>query len=161
MKLAAPTWIKFLAAGAGLAGLPIAAAAQAAPTEEVVQISGPVLMVTDLERSLKFYTEGLGMIVASRLSGNPGPGAVVVGPGHRPTPFILLRQRSREATGSPPIEIGKGLSRIMLNVPDAVAAAAKLKAAGFEVPPPNERGIFFVTDPDGYRYEVMQAPPRH
>jgi catechol 2,3-dioxygenase-like lactoylglutathione lyase family enzyme len=161
MSMAARTWIKFVAVGAVLAALPIGVAAQTPPAEEVVQISGPVFMVTDLERSLKFYTEGLGMIVASRLSGNPGPGAVVVGPERRPMPFILLRQRSREAVASPPIEIGKGLSRIMLNVPDAVAAAAKLKAAGFEVPPPNERGIFFVADPDGYRYEVMQAPPRH
>ena len=81
--------------------------------------------------------------------------ALVVGPGRRPPPFILLRQRAREATASPAIVLGNGLSRIMLNVPDAGAAAARLKAAGYDVPAPNERGIFFVTDPDGYRYEVL------
>jgi catechol 2,3-dioxygenase-like lactoylglutathione lyase family enzyme len=154
-------WIRFLAVLAGLAGLPVAAVAETAPTAEALQISGPVLIVSDLERSLKFYTQGLGMIVASRLAGNPGPGAVVVGPGRRPPPFILLRQRTPEAATSPPIEIGNGLSRIMLNVPDAAAAAAKLRAAGFDVPAPNGRGIFAVTDPDGYRYEVIQASPRH
>lgn len=128
-----------------------------AETAKTLQISGPVLMVTDLERSLKFYTEGLGMIVASRLPGNPGPGAVLVGPGRRPPPFILLRQRAQEAVASPQIELGNGLSRIMLNVADAAAAAARLKTAGFDVPAPNSRGILFVTDPDGYRYEVIQA----
>lgn len=133
--------------------------AQGADHIQALQISGPVLMVTDLERSLKFYIEGLGMTVASRLPGNPGAGAVVVGAGQRPPPFILLRQRTQEATVSPPIEIGNGLSRIMLNVPDSAAAAARLKAAGFDVAVPNARGIFFVTDPDGYRYEVMPASP--
>lgn len=46
-----------------------------------IQIAGPVLMVTDLERSLKFYVDGLGLQASTRLPGNPGPGVIVVAPG--------------------------------------------------------------------------------
>jgi hypothetical protein len=44
----------------------------------------------------------------------------------------------------------------MLSVPNAGAAAARLKAAGFEPTTLTARNIFFVKDPDGYSYEVMQ-----
>jgi hypothetical protein len=44
----------------------------------------------------------------------------------------------------------------MLTVANAQAAEARLKAAGYSPSAPNSRGIFFVKDPDGYSYEVMQ-----
>ena len=53
------------------------AADHAMPATEAVEIAGPVMMVTDLERSLKFYVEGLGLSLGTRLPGNPGPGATV------------------------------------------------------------------------------------
>lgn len=160
MRLTSIQWLLGPAALTGLLGLSAAAVAQEAPAEMALQIAGPVLMVTDLERSLKFYTEGLGMTVASWLPGNPGPGAVVVGPGKRPPPFILLRQREAQSKTTPPVVVGNGLSRIMLQVPDVAAAAAQLKTAGYDVPFRPGRHIFFVTDPDGYRYEVMQLSAR-
>jgi catechol 2,3-dioxygenase-like lactoylglutathione lyase family enzyme len=130
------------------------AATPAATTD--LQIAGPVLMVADLERSLRFYTQGLGMAVGNRLGGSPGPGAIVVGSGPDRTPFILLRQRDQAARTDPPLDIGQGLSRIMLTAPDVKAVAVRLKSAGYEAGTPSARNIFFVTDPDGYRYEVMQ-----
>lgn len=120
------------------------------------QIAGPVLMVSDLERSISFYTAGLGLQVASRLPGKPGPGAVLTAPGSARTPFILLRQRDAEVRAAPPLAIGDGLSRIMISVPDAEQAASRLRAAGYSVPDLAGKRIFFVTDPDGYRYEIMQ-----
>jgi catechol 2,3-dioxygenase-like lactoylglutathione lyase family enzyme len=134
-----------------------ALAQDAAPSATTdLRIAGPVLMVADLERSLRFYTEGLGMEVGSRLGGNPGPGATLVGSNRERSPFILLRQRDRVARADPPVEVGQGLSRIMVTVADAKAVAARLKSAGYEPGTPNGRNIFFVTDPDGYRFEVMQ-----
>lgn len=121
-----------------------------------LRVAGPVVMVADLERSLRFYTEGLGMRVANRLSGNPGPGATVVARAGERSPFVLLRQRDGTARAEPPVEIGNALGRIMLTVRDAKEVAARLRSAGYEPSTPNARGIFFVTDPDGYRYEVMQ-----
>jgi catechol 2,3-dioxygenase-like lactoylglutathione lyase family enzyme len=121
-----------------------------------LQIAGPVIMVTDLERSVRFYTDGLGLVVGSRLPGKPGPGVTVVAPGEASSPFILLRQRDATVTTQPAIDVGNGLSRIMLSVDDAQALAGRLRSAGYEPSSPNARNIFFVTDPDGYRYEVIQ-----
>lgn len=122
-----------------------------------LSIAGPVLIVTDLERSLRFYTEGLGMMVASRLPGNPGPGATLVAPGSDRVPFVLLRQREVTAESAPPIEIGAGLSRIMLSVSDAKAIEARLTSAGYAPGPIKSKNIFFVKDPDGYSYEIIQT----
>lgn len=143
----------------GAVTLPLAAVSAQTPAPATApQIAGPVLMVTDLERSLKFYTDGLGLQVASRIPGKPGPGAVLTAPGTTGSPFILLRQRSAETSVTPPVVLGDGLSRIMIRVPDAAQAAARLTAAGFAVPDLAGKRIFFVTDPDGYRYEIMQVP---
>lgn len=137
---------------------PGSGAAQTPAPEVGTQIAGPVLMVTDLERSIRFYTQGLGLQVASRLSGKPGPGAVLNAPGTARTPFILLRQRSPEVRSVPPLALGDGLSRIMIRVVDAERAADRLRAAGHAVPALDGKRIFFVSDPDGYRYEIMQVP---
>lgn len=133
--------------------------AQTAATD--VQIAGPVLMVADLERSVRFYTQGLGLVLGSRLGGSPGPGATLIAPGGAPSPFILLRQRAPTARTEGGIEVGNGLSRMMLSVRDAQAAAARLISAGYNPSAPNARNIFFITDPDGYRYELIQrAAPK-
>lgn len=142
---------------------PITSAAQDGtvnPGSAQVAIAGPVLMVSDLERSLKFYVGGLGMKVARRLPGNPGPGAIVTS-GDAASPFILLRQHSQKIAPSARIEIGSGLSRIMLSVADAEAARARLRAAGYAHDPVSRTKIFFVSDPDGYRYEVIERAAHH
>jgi lactoylglutathione lyase len=132
--------------------------AESAPTNSgELNIAGPVLIVTDLERSLRFYTEGLGLVVASRLPGNPGPGATVVAPGSGRVPFVLLRQREATPKSAPPVEMGAGLSRIMLSVSDAKAIEARLTSAGYTAGPIKSKNIFFVKDPDGYSYEIIQT----
>lgn len=139
-----------------VAAIPLRAESAGANAGEL-SIAGPVLIVTDLERSLRFYTEGLGLVVASRLPGNPGPGATVVARGSGRSPFVLLRQRQDTPESSPPVEIGTGLSRIMLSVSDAKAVEARLRTAGYAPGPIKGKGIFFVKDPDGYSYEIIQT----
>lgn len=46
-----------------------------------IEIGGPVLMVTELDRSLNFYIDGLGLQASTRLPGNPGPGVILVAQG--------------------------------------------------------------------------------
>jgi catechol 2,3-dioxygenase-like lactoylglutathione lyase family enzyme len=141
----------------------LAAAPNPAPAEEKLRqvtavemdIAGPVLIVTDLQRSLRFYVDGLGMTVARELSGNPGPGAVLVPAGRTPPPHLLVRQRSQEPSTSPPVDVGNGLSRVMLSVADPSRLAARLKAAGYAPTAPSSAGVFFVKDPDGYNYEII------
>jgi catechol 2,3-dioxygenase-like lactoylglutathione lyase family enzyme len=151
----------FLSALVALTSVPALAADTGSSTDAGIEIAGPVLMVTDLERSLKFYVEGLGLEAATRLPGNPGPGVIVMAPGHTPTPFLLIRQSAADPKQSPPVVHGNALSRVMLVVPNSAAVAARLTAAGYPHDPVNARGIFFVKDPDGFSYEVMQRSSRH
>jgi len=127
----------------------LSAAEPTAPPEATqVEIAGPVLMVTDLERSLKFYVAGLGMEIGSRLPGKPGPGATVTTDKQHPSPFVLLRQRSADTVSdTQPLTLGNGLSRIMLVVQDTAATAARLTAAGFKPDAPSASGIFLLKTP--------------
>lgn len=153
---------KLAVAAALLATAPVYAQSPAAQAENLaMEIAGPVLVVTDLQKSLKFFVEGLGLEVGARLPGNPGPGATVTSRAVARSPFLLLRQQAVDAAASRPIVHGDGLSRIMLVVPDSTAAAARLDAAGYAHTPVNERHVFFVSDPDGYKYEIMQRDSRH
>ena len=99
-----------LAAAAALASAP-ALSSQPIPKNEraEIEIAGPVLMVTDLERSLKFYVDGLGL-QATRLPANPGPGVIVVAPGRGPTPFLLIRQSGPDPSAAAPISHGNAFS---------------------------------------------------
>lgn len=147
---------KFIVIFMALIGMSALSVAQEQVVPSQVEIAGPVLMVTDLEQSLKFYVEGLGLEVGTRLPGKPGPGATITSNKQQSSPFVLLRQRSANtASNTQPLTLGNGLSRIMLVVQDPAATAARLKSAGFKPNALSARGIFFVDDPDGYRYEVM------
>jgi catechol 2,3-dioxygenase-like lactoylglutathione lyase family enzyme len=139
---------------------PLAAENTQSVSATAMEIAGPVLMVSDLDRSIKFYVEGLGLAAATRLPGSPGPGVVLAAPGRTPSPFILLRQRTSGSGQAEPVVHGNGLSRIMLVVPDSAALAARLAAAGYDHTPVNSRGIFFVKDPDGFNYEIIQQSSR-
>ncbi len=145
--------------------LTTAAGAQATdpamPATGAVEIAGPVMMVTDLERSLKFYVDGLGLSLGTRLPGNPGPGATVTARAGSPAPFLLLRQQATDVANAPSIQQGNGLSRVMLVVTDSKSAAARLDKIGYPHTPVNDRNVFFVSDPDGYRFEIMQRNSRH
>lgn len=116
-------------------------------------ISGPVLLVSDMARSVRFYTEGLGMTVV-----RSGPLTVLAAAGHAPPPIIMLQQ-APTGRAAKPLQIGDGLVRFYLSSTDTDALTARLKAAGYApyVEPKELPGVIFVRDPDGYLYEV--TPP--
>lgn len=122
-----------------------------------------MLRVGDLQRSIDFYTQVLGMqlLRTSENSeyrytlaflgfngGNPG-------------------QAEIELTynwGVDRYELGTAYGHIALGVPDVRAAVDAIRAAGGNVtrePGPVKGGksvIAFVTDPDGYKIELIERP---
>ena len=120
-----------------------------------------MLRVGDLQRSIDFYTNVIGMQLLRRSEnteykyslaflgfdgGNPG-------------------QAEIELTynwGTARYDLGSAYGHIALGVPDAYAACEKIRAAGGTVsrePGPVKGGstvIAFVTDPDGYKIELIQ-----
>ncbi len=120
-----------------------------------------MLRVGDLQRSINFYTEVLGMTLL-RTSENPEYKyslAFVGYEGGNPG------QAEIELTwnwGTNSYEMGTAYGHIALGVPDACAACDKIKAAGGNVT--REAGpvkggttvIAFVADPDGYKIELIE-----
>ena len=141
----------------------------AAPTSNAAEVAGPrvgligpALRSTDLERSIKFYTSGLGMVVARKLALGPVTEVILSFGGGREQPVILL-YKDETPGKSPPIEHGNGFGRVVLRVSDATALCAQLVAAGYQVGDirnnsVNNMKVFWVADPDGYKYEITELP---
>src|SRR3546814_11120078 len=91
-----------------------------------VEIAGPVLMVTDLERALKFYGEGLGLVTGRRLPANPGPGATVTAHAGSAAPFLLLRQQGADPKKSMPIQQGRTEERSVGKEGDSTCRTGRL-----------------------------------
>lgn len=147
-----------LALPLGLLAVPAFAEPAAAPAPApapVAAMLGTGLRVSDLERSIRFYTDVLGMRVAMRLPHGTLT-EVMIGFGGRPA---LILMKDSDPAKSPPIALGTGFEKIVLDMPDLAAVTARLKAAGLPVGEVHESTgvkVLFVTDPDGYRYELIQ-----
>ena len=119
-----------------------------------------MLRVGNLQRSIDFYTQVLGMKLL-RTSENPEYKYSLAFVGFEGNPG----QAEIELTynwGTDRYELGTAYGHIALGMPDIYAACEKIRAAGGEVsrePGPVKGGttvIAFVTDPDGYKIELIQ-----
>ena len=120
-----------------------------------------MLRVVDLDRSIAFYTEVLGMRLLRRNDYPEGKFTLA---------FVGYQDESEGAVlelthnwGVESYELGTAYGYIALEVPDAYAACAAIKARGGKVvreAGPMKHGttvIAFVEDPDGYKVELIQA----
>ena len=119
-----------------------------------------MLRVGNLQRSIDFYTQVLGMKLL-RTSENPEYkySLAFVGYGNNPDHAELELTYNY---GVERYDMGTAYGHIALGVPDAYAACEKIKESGGNVT--REAGavkggttvIAFVTDPDGYKIELIQ-----
>ena len=125
-----------------------------------MQLLHTMLRVGNLQRSINFYTQILGMKL-NRMSENPEYkySLAFVGYGTNPEHAEI------ELTynwGVETYDMGTAFGHIALGVPDVYAACEAIKAAGGNVTRdagPVKGGnsiIAFVTDPDGYKIELIQ-----
>ena len=125
-----------------------------------MRILHTMLRVGNLQRAIDFYTGVLGMKLL-RTSENPEYKYTLAFVGYGSNP----EHAELELTynwGVDHYELGTAYGHIALAVPDAAAACAKIKAAGGNVTReagPVQGGstvIAFVTDPDGYKVELIE-----
>ncbi|BBN89845.1 MULTISPECIES: lactoylglutathione lyase [Azospira] len=119
-----------------------------------------MLRVGDLDRSLAFYTEVLGMQQLRRQDYPDGRFTLAfVGYGPESEGAVIELTHNWD---TPAYELGNGFGHIALEVDDAYAACAAIKARGGKVvreAGPMKHGttvIAFVEDPDGYKIELIQ-----
>ncbi|MGA8542368.1 MAG: VOC family protein [Thermoplasmata archaeon] len=122
------------------------------------------IRVTDLERSLRFYCDGLGLRETGR--GQMSHGGTYVGLADPESHLeIELNYYPPDSPYARPYVVGEGLDHIAFNVPDARALIERLRAGGAKVAlePWLEAGkywIGFVEDPDGIWIEIQTPPPK-
>ncbi len=119
-----------------------------------------MLRVGNLERSIDFYTNVLGMTLL-RKSENPEYKYTLAFIGYGSNPDHAELELTYN-WGVDHYELGTAYGHIALGVPNAYEACEKIRAAGGNVT--REAGpvgggttvIAFVTDPDGYKVELIE-----
>ena len=119
-----------------------------------------MLRVGNLDRSVKFYTDLLGMKELRRRDVPDGKYTLVfLGYGSEDSNTVLELTYNY---GVSSYEIGTAFGHLAIGVPDVAATVEKMRAAGTKVtrePGPVKFGttiIAFVEDPDGYKIELIQ-----
>jgi lactoylglutathione lyase len=119
-----------------------------------------MLRVGDLERSLGFYCDVLGMRLLRRKDYPDGRftlAFVGYGPEDANTVIELTHNWDTDR-----YDLGTGFGHVALGVDDLYAACDALRARGARIvrePGPMKHGgseIAFIEDPDGYRIELIQ-----
>jgi lactoylglutathione lyase len=125
-----------------------------------MRILHTMLRVVDLDASIAFYTEILGMQLLRRTDYPEGRFTLAfVGYGSEDSEAVLELTHNWDTKS---YEAGNAYGHIALAVPDAAAACAAIKARGGKVvreAGPMKHGttiIAFVEDPDSYKIELIQ-----
>ncbi|MCK0510788.1 lactoylglutathione lyase [Aromatoleum buckelii] len=125
-----------------------------------MRILHTMLRVGDLDRSIAFYTEVLGMRLLRRQDYPEGKFTLAfVGYGDEADNAVIELTHNWDVSA---YELGNGFGHIALAVPDARRACDDIRARGGKVvreAGPMKHGntvIAFVEDPDGYKIELIQ-----
>jgi len=118
-----------------------------------------MIRVTDLDKSIEFYTKVLGMRVLDRTENTQYRYTLVfVGYEQGGTTIELTHNWDTDQ-----YEMGNAFGHLALGVEDTYAACDQIKVLGGNVtrePGPVKGGsthIAFITDPDGYQIELIQV----
>lgn len=127
----------------------------------IMRMLHTMLRVGNLERSLQFYTEVLGMKLLRQEEYPEGKFSLAfVGYGDEGNNTVLELTYNWDTDG---YNLGNGFGHIAIAVPDAVAACEEIKRRGGKVI--REAGpmmhhdtivLAFVEDPDGYKVELIE-----
>ena len=140
----------------------IALALVAAPimAQETPSLIAASLRSSNMDASLRFYTEGLGMVVAHRMPLAKGQEVILGFSKERPQPGIVLVSDTTTGVGAKVVH-GDGFRQIVLRVSDIQILSDRLTKAGYPPSPIRDVAMGYrmmiATDPDGYRYELVES----
>jgi lactoylglutathione lyase len=118
--------------------------------------------VTDLDRSLAFYT-ALGYAELGRVEVGAGARLVILKFPDEPAASLELVHRP----GDGPVDVGNGVDHLAIQVDTLATTLETLTEAGLRPEPlqfpggPHGPKTSWLTDPDGYRIELVEWPSGH
>ena len=110
------------------------------------------LHVLDLERSIAFYHEALGLLETRRMEGR-GKTFVYLGDGQSGHELELIHVHDRTT----PYDLGENETHLAFAVDNIVAAHMlheQMKCVCHELP---DKEVYFISDPDGYWTEILPS----
>ena len=126
-----------------------------------------MIRVRDLDATLRFFCEGLGLREARRMDNAQGRYTLVfLSADETPQAEIELTYNWPPADGSPPEEYGsaRNFGHLAFRVQDIYATCGRLQAMGYVIHrPPRDGHMAFVRSPDLISVELLQdghLPPR-
>ena len=116
-----------------------------------------MIRVFDLEKSVAFYQDALNMHETRRkVKADKNFTLVYLGDDHSDFELELTYNYDPEK----PYDLGTGYGHIAVEVDDLLASYEEHQAKGYEVGPlkglADTKDYYFLTDPDGYKIEVMR-----
>lgn len=120
-----------------------------------------MIRVFDLDKSIEFYTEKLGMRLLRKKDYPEGKFTLAfVGYGEEKNHTVI--ELTYNWDRDKPYDIGDGFGHLAISVPDIYTCCETLKDSGVTItrdPGPMKHGktvIAFIEDPDGYKIELIE-----
>ena len=125
------------------------------------QLLHTMIRVFDLEKSIEFYTNKLGMTLLRRKDYPSGEFTLVfVGYGDEESNAVI--ELTHNWGQKEPYQLGTAFGHLAVGVPDIYGTCERLAKVGVKIPrPPGpmKHGgsvIAFIEDPDGYKIELIE-----
>jgi lactoylglutathione lyase len=139
----------------------VADATHPASDTEKFRLLHTMIRVRDLDKSLKFYRDLLGMKVLRQRDYPTGKFTLAfVGYGEESGNAVIELTHNWEQ--AEPYDLGTAFGHLAIGVPDVYKTCDRLAAAGVKIPRPagpmahGGSVIAFIEDPDGYRIELIE-----
>ena len=139
----------------------VAEAAKPVPDADRFRLLHTMIRVRDLDASLHFYRDLLGMKVLRKRDYPTGKFTLAfVGYGDETSNTVIELTHNWEQTE--PYALGSAFGHLAIGVPDVYKTCERLAAAGVKIPRPagpmahGGSVIAFIEGPDGYRIELVE-----
>jgi lactoylglutathione lyase len=125
------------------------------------RLAHTMIRVTDLKKSLDFYTRMLGMQVL-RSTDYPDGKFTNTFVGYGPEASYPAVELTHNWDQDQPYDLGGGWGHLAIEVPDVYETCQQLEKEGVKItraPGPMKHGtrnIAFIADPDGYKIELLE-----
>ena len=138
-----------------------AAAVKAIAGTDKFRFLHTMIRVRDLDASLQFYTDLLGMKLLRKRDYPSGKFTLAfVGYGDESSNTVI--ELTHNWGQAEPYDLGSAFGHLAVGVPDVYKTCERLAAAGVKIPRPagpmahGGSAIAFIEDPDGYRIELVE-----